>query len=62
VVNRLSVEVQRKMNFILDFSLQIDQSYKKTSIVFQRSMHFVAKPSKDPILSERKIIFQVLKE
>lgn len=50
------------MNFILDFSFQIDESYMKTSVIIQRSMHFVAKPSKDSIFLSKKIHFPSLKE
>lgn len=50
------------MNFILDFSFQIDQSYMKTSIIIQKSMCFVAKPSKDYIFVRKKIHFPSSKE
>lgn len=50
------------MNFIPNFSFQIDQSYMKTSIIIQRSMHLAAKPRKDYIFFKKKIHFPSLKE
>lgn len=61
MVDRLSVCLWRKTDFILDFSFQLI-SYMKTSTIIQRSIHFVTKPSKDNILVRKKACFPSSKE
>lgn len=59
-MERISVHLCRKTNFILDFFFQIDQSYMNTNSVTQRSMHFVPKPRKYSIFVRKKIHFPSL--